>query len=169
MRWEVFAQTIHANHAKQLSISCEAALDFVTFGANPSACRRLSHIGMVSRPSSGVGDELLCTIERTAGKGSNQSSRLTDSAHSRGAFAVAKSVCFVQLGTAGEDEIVHLDLRTKTEDAGLREILERILTGVIIFEPLARLLLSKTDLRSTATHIVVATERRERPFIVPKA
>jgi hypothetical protein len=64
---------------------------------------------------------------------------------------------------------VHLDLRTKTEDAGLREILERILTGVIIFEPSARLLLTMTDLKSAATRVVIAPERRHRPFIVPRA
>jgi hypothetical protein len=64
---------------------------------------------------------------------------------------------------------VHLQLRTKTEDAGLREILERILTGVIVFEPLTRLLLIKADLKSTAARVVVAPERRHRPFIVPRA
>jgi hypothetical protein len=75
------------------------------------------------------------------------------------------SVCWVQIGTAGED-VVHL--RTDTEDVGLREILERILTGVIVFEPSARLLLTVTDLKNAATRVVVAPERRYRPFIVPR-
>jgi hypothetical protein len=87
----------------------------------------------------------------------------------QGAFIDAKSVCRVQIGTAGEDEIVHLQLRTKTEDAGLREILERILTGVIIFDPLARLLLTITDLKSAPIRVVIAPERRLRPFIVPRS
>lgn len=63
---------------------------------------------------------------------------------------------------------MHLHLRTKTEDASLREILERILTGVIVFDPLARLLLTITDLTSAATRVVVAPERRHQPFIVPR-
>lgn len=64
-------------------------------------------------------------------------------------------------------KIVHLNLRTKTEDASLKDILERILTGVIVFDPLARLLLTITDLTSAATRVVVAPERRHQPFIVP--
>ena len=63
---------------------------------------------------------------------------------------------------------MQLHLRTNTEDASLKDILERILTGVIVFEPLARLMLIKTDLSSDATRIVVAPERRHRPFIVPQ-
>jgi hypothetical protein len=62
---------------------------------------------------------------------------------------------------------VYLQLRTKTEDAGLREILERILTGVIVFDPLARLLLTITDLKSAAARVVIAPERRHHPFIIP--
>ena len=60
---------------------------------------------------------------------------------------------------------MYLQLRTKTEDVGLKEILERILTGVIVFDPLARLLLIRTDLKNTATRVIVAAERRQRPFI----
>jgi len=63
---------------------------------------------------------------------------------------------------------VHLHLRTNTEDAGLKEILERILTGVIVFEPSDRLLLMMNDLKNAATRVVVAPERRHRPFIVPR-
>lgn len=63
---------------------------------------------------------------------------------------------------------MHLHLRTKTEDAGLKEILERILTGVIVFDPSVRLLLTITDLTSAATRVVVAPERRHQPFIVPR-
>lgn len=63
-------------------------------------------------------------------------------------------------------KIVHLHLRTNPEDASLKDILERILTGVIVFEPLSRLVLTKTDLKNTATRVVVAPERRQRPFII---
>ena len=63
---------------------------------------------------------------------------------------------------------MYLHLRTKTEDAGLREILERILNGVIVFDPLARLLLTKTDLKSAPTRVIITPERRHLPFIVPR-
>jgi len=63
---------------------------------------------------------------------------------------------------------VHLHLRTNTEDAGLKDILERILTGVIVFEPSDRLLLMMNDLKNAATRVVVAPESRHRPFIVPR-
>ena len=62
---------------------------------------------------------------------------------------------------------MHLHLRTNPEDVGLKEILERILTGVIIFEPSARLLLSMTDLKTAATRVTVAPERRRHSFIIP--
>ena len=63
---------------------------------------------------------------------------------------------------------MHLPLRTNTEDAGLKEILERILTGVIVFDPSSRLLLIVTDLKNATTRVVVAPERRHRPFIVTR-
>jgi hypothetical protein len=63
---------------------------------------------------------------------------------------------------------VHPHLRTNPEDAGLKEILERILNGVIVFAPSDRLLLMMNDLKAVATRVVVAPERRHRPFIVPK-
>ena len=62
---------------------------------------------------------------------------------------------------------MHLPLRTNTEDAGLNEILERILTGAIVFEPSALLLLTMTDLKDATSRVVVAPERRHHPFIVP--
>jgi hypothetical protein len=62
---------------------------------------------------------------------------------------------------------VQLHLRINTEDVGLRDILERILTGVIVFDPSARLLLTTIDL-TAATRVVVAPERRHRPFIIPE-
>lgn len=64
---------------------------------------------------------------------------------------------------------MHLHLRTNPEDAGLREILERILDGIIVFEPSIRLLLSMTDLTRAATRVVVAPERRHKLFVVPSA
>lgn len=59
-------------------------------------------------------------------------------------------------------------MRTNPEDAGLKEILERILNGVIIFGPSDRLLLMMNDLKTVASRVVVAPERRHRPFIVPR-
>lgn len=61
-----------------------------------------------------------------------------------------------------------LHLRTSPEDVGLQEILERILDGVIVFDPSVRLRLTVTDLKTAATRVVVAPERRRQPFIVPK-
>jgi hypothetical protein len=61
-----------------------------------------------------------------------------------------------------------LHLRTNPEDVGLKEILERILGGVIVIEPSDRLLLMMTDLKTLATRVVVAPERRRRPFIIPR-
>jgi hypothetical protein len=63
---------------------------------------------------------------------------------------------------------VHLRLRVNPEDAGLKELLERILNGMIVFEPSDHLLLMMNDLKTVATRIVVAPERRLHPFIVPK-
>jgi len=39
---------------------------------------------------------------------------------------------------------------------------------VIVFDPLARLLLTKTDLKSAPTRVIIAPERRHLPFIVPR-
>lgn len=63
---------------------------------------------------------------------------------------------------------MQLNLKTNPEDVGLKDVLERILNGVIIFEPSDRLLLMMNELKTVATCIVVAPERRLRPFIVPK-
>jgi len=81
----------------------------------------------------------------------------------------AVHLCLLHSNRYCRRRILHRDLRTNTEDAGLREILERILAGVIVFEPLTRLLLCNTDLKSTVTRVVVAPERRNRPFIVPRS
>jgi hypothetical protein len=65
MRWDAFARTVHA----------QPALDFVTFGANPAACRRLSHIEnsfseMLSRPSLEWAMSF-CTIEELPAQAQN--------------------------------------------------------------------------------------------------
>lgn len=52
------------------------------------------------------------------------------------------------------------------EDTSLIETLERILDGCIVFEPSARLLLGTTDFQATGTQVVVAPERRRKPFLV---
>ena len=61
------------------------------------------------------------------------------------------------------------DLRTELDEASARDILERILDGCIAFEPAARLLLMATDFRNHEARIVIAPERRRKPFIVPRS
>jgi hypothetical protein len=61
-----------------------------------------------------------------------------------------------------------LHLRTSPEDVGLKEILERILDGVIVFDPSVRLRLIAADLKTAGTRVVVAPERRRHPFTVAK-
>lgn len=63
--------------------------------------------------------------------------------------------------------IVHLHLQVDLEHASLKEVLERILDGVIVFEPSVRLALPSIDLKSTETTITVAPERRNKPFVMP--
>lgn len=55
---------------------------------------------------------------------------------------------------------------TDAEDASLSEILDRILDKGIVFDPWIRVGLGATDLRVTGKRIVVASERRRRPFVI---
>lgn len=57
--------------------------------------------------------------------------------------------------------------RTETKDASLAEILDRILDKGIVLESWVRVVLNSTDLVSKGNHMVLAEERRRRPFIVP--
>ena len=65
--------------------------------------------------------------------------------------------------------MVHSHFRTDPEDASLPEIIDRILDKGIVFDPSIRLGLGITDLCATGNRVVVARERRRKPFIVPKA
>jgi len=58
-------------------------------------------------------------------------------------------------------------LRTDLEDASLIEILERILDKGIVLEAWAHVVLDVTDFQALDNRIVVAPERRNKPFIVP--
>jgi hypothetical protein len=53
------------------------------------------------------------------------------------------------------------------EEAGLVEVLDRIIDKGIVLDPWVRVVLGATDLRSRKNRIVVAPERRSKPFIVP--
>ena len=55
-----------------------------------------------------------------------------------------------------------------TSDNGIIDLLDRILDRGIIMDPTARLLLASMDLRSPGTRILIAPERRRRPFVVPQ-
>ena len=59
-------------------------------------------------------------------------------------------------------------LRSAPDDAGIMDILDRVLDKGIVMDPSARLLLSAMDLRLPGTRILVAPERRRRPFVIPQ-
>jgi hypothetical protein len=61
----------------------------------------------------------------------------------------------------------HLRLHPEPEDTSLTEVLERILDKGIVLDPWVRVVLGATDLRSKDNRLVVAPERRRKPFIVP--
>jgi hypothetical protein len=63
--------------------------------------------------------------------------------------------------------MLHLPLRTEAQDASLLDILDRILDKGIVFEPLVRIMLSETNFQTRDHRIVIAPERRNKPFIVP--
>lgn len=63
--------------------------------------------------------------------------------------------------------MVLLHLRISTKDASLREILDRILDKGIVLEPWVRVISGVTDLCAKGKRIVVAPERRRKPFIIP--
>ena len=54
-----------------------------------------------------------------------------------------------------------------SDDVSLIDLLDRILDKGIFLDPFIRLSLVGYDLRATKSRIVVAPERRRRPFIVP--
>lgn len=54
------------------------------------------------------------------------------------------------------------------EKSGLIEILDRILDKGIVLEPWARVVLGDIDFRDEDKHIVLAPERRSKPYLVRK-
>lgn len=62
-----------------------------------------------------------------------------------------------------DDQLDH-----ELEKASLIELLDRILDKGIVLEPWARLALADVDLRHEHDRIVVAPERRRKPFLVRK-
>ena len=63
---------------------------------------------------------------------------------------------------------VHQLMRTSLEDASIREILDRILDGCIAFDPLTRFRLTLTDFAGARVRVVLAPERRRKPFTIPR-
>lgn len=61
-----------------------------------------------------------------------------------------------------------LPFKTAPENASLIEVLDRILDKGIVLEAWARVVVSTTDLRGVHNRVVVAPDRRRRPFAVPK-
>lgn len=59
-------------------------------------------------------------------------------------------------------------LRIQLEDAGLKEILDRVLEGCITFDPSVRVRLSTLEIAGDGQTVVVAPERRRAPFVVPR-
>ena len=61
----------------------------------------------------------------------------------------------------------HSYFRVDPEDASVKDLLDQILDKGIVLDPSAKILLGVTDLRATQKRLVVAPERRRRPFVVP--
>lgn len=59
------------------------------------------------------------------------------------------------------------ELRAENDTTGTREILDKILDGCIAFDPRSRILLGTANFTAKKLRIVVAPERRHRPFIMP--
>lgn len=63
--------------------------------------------------------------------------------------------------------MVQSHFRVTPKDATLVEILDRILDKGIVLDSWARVVAHVTDFRNKKNRIVVAPERRSKPFIVP--
>ncbi|MGE5324631.1 MAG: hypothetical protein ACM3SW_17325 [Actinomycetota bacterium] len=59
-------------------------------------------------------------------------------------------------------------LHVQLEDAELKDILDRVLDGCITFDPWVRIRLSSLEVNRTGERIIVAPERRRKPFVVPR-
>jgi Gas vesicle protein len=67
-----------------------------------------------------------------------------------------------------EKMMVPLHLRIDPEDASLIDILDRIMDKGIVLDPWVRVMLGAANLRKMDNRIVLAPERRRRPFLLPK-
>ena len=63
---------------------------------------------------------------------------------------------------------MHSHLRIQLEDAGLKEILDRVLEGCISFDPSVRIRLATLEMCGDGQRVVVAPERRRAPFVLPR-
>lgn len=57
-------------------------------------------------------------------------------------------------------------VRASREESTLKEIFDRILDGCLVFDPLSRFLLNFTNFSGDRVRVVVAPERRDKPFTV---
>lgn len=64
--------------------------------------------------------------------------------------------------------MAHLHLRIDPEDASLIDILDRILDKGIVLDPWVRIMLGAANLGKMDNRIVLAPERRRKPFVLPK-
>ena len=62
--------------------------------------------------------------------------------------------------------MARLHLRVEPEKADIRDILDRILEKGIVLNPRDRIVLGGVNLHTKGNHIVVARERRRKPFII---
>lgn len=61
-----------------------------------------------------------------------------------------------------------LSFKTAPEDASLIEVLDRILDKGIVLDAWARVVVGVTDFSGVDNRIVVAPDRRRKPFVIPK-
>lgn len=58
-------------------------------------------------------------------------------------------------------------LRVQLEDVELKEILDRVLDGCIVFDPSVRVRLAAFEVSRSGQKVSVAPERRHKPFVIP--
>lgn len=59
-------------------------------------------------------------------------------------------------------------LRVQLEDVELKDILDRVLDGCIVFDPSVRIRLAAFEVIRSGKKVSVAPERRHKPFVIPR-
>lgn len=60
-------------------------------------------------------------------------------------------------------------LRVQLEDVELKDILDRVLDGCIVFSPSVRVRLAAFEVSRSGGKVSVAPERRHKPFVIPSS